>query len=122
MLQGLKECLQLPDGWCGEDSLAPTTQMVEDANAFMGMLPDTLPKPTISVCEDGEISLDWISIKLKACLAVGFEGDGSYSYAVRINGKTSPGVVDDPGLKELPEDIIEAAAIMMTGEIEDDNT
>lgn len=118
MLQGLKECLQLPDGWCGEDSLAPTSKTVEDANTFMGMLPDTLPKPTISVCEDGEISLDWISTKLKACLAVGFTGDGSYSYAVRINGKTSPGASEDHGLEKLPEDIAEAIKIMMTGEVE----
>ena len=120
MLQGLKECLLLKNGWYGEDSLAPTVKTIEDADTFMGMLPSAIPKPTVSVDEDGEISLDWVYTKLKAVIISSFRGQGTYSYAVSINGKISAGSVEDPGLEKLPEDIIEAVEIMITGETGDE--
>jgi len=76
-----------------------------DALTFIAKLPETVPVPTASGAEDGEVVLEWSSGDREA--VAGFEGDGCFGYALLKGGKFVPGrhegVLDE---RPLPEDLI----------------
>jgi hypothetical protein len=102
-IESLKE---IEDGWAGEDSISPTNSAIGDAITFIASLPHGLPTPSVTPASDGEIIIEWLFEAKKAVL--GFEGDGSFSYAMFINGKYRPGAEEGSVLKgQIPVDLLE---------------
>ncbi len=54
----LQNYTQLADGWCGEQTKAPTREQIATILPFLSCLPQELALPTISV-GDGTLHLTW---------------------------------------------------------------
>lgn len=71
----------LPDGWRGEGSFAPTELTLQESAELLlqisAEMPD-LPRPLISVDEEGFACLHWNTPSLLATISV--YGDGTYSF------------------------------------------
>lgn len=68
----------LEDNWDGEEGISPTRSAIDEALAFIELLPlrARLPRPMVS--GDGEVGFYW---KTDDCyIDVGFFGDGTISY------------------------------------------
>ena len=80
-LEKIESYAGLPDGWRGEGSFAPTEQTLQEAAELLlqisAEMPD-LPRPLISVDEEGFACLHWNSPSLLATVSV--YGDGTYSF------------------------------------------
>lgn len=76
--QAVRAFLAYPPGWDGQDAAMPSNKVVDDAIAFLRMLPLTTASPRPGLSNDGELSLFWQ--KNGVYIDVGFTGDGMYSY------------------------------------------
>jgi hypothetical protein len=80
-LEKIESYAGFPDGWRGEGSLAPTQQTLQETAELMlqisAEMPD-LPRPLISVDEEGFACLHWNRSSLLATISV--YGDGTYSF------------------------------------------
>lgn len=80
-LEQIESYAELPDGWRGEGSFAPTEQTLQEAAELLlqisAEMPD-LPRPLISVDEEGFACLHWNSSSLLATISV--YGDTTYSF------------------------------------------
>jgi hypothetical protein len=80
-LERIESYCGLQDGWRGEGSFAPTEQTLHEAIELLlqisAEMPD-LPRPMISVDEEGFACLHWNSSILLATFSV--YGDGTYSF------------------------------------------
>lgn len=105
-IRKIESLREIGDGWAGEDSVSPTDAAIGDALIFIATLPRGLPTPSVTSASDGEIIIEWLFEAKKAVL--GFEGDGSFSYAIFINGKYRPGIEEGSVLKgQIPADLLE---------------
>lgn len=100
-IEGLRERAPLRT----KEAVERLNNAVPDALKFVAKLPDTVPAPTVSAAEDGEVVLEWVLGPSQA--VAGFEGDGGFGYALLKNGKFAPGEhegeLDD---RPLPADLI----------------
>lgn len=80
-LEKIGSYVGLLDGWRGEGSFAPTEQTLQDTAELLlqisAEMPD-LPRPLISVDEEGFACLHWNTSSLSATISV--YGDGTYSF------------------------------------------
>jgi hypothetical protein len=80
-LEKIESYAGLQDGWRGEGSFAPTEQTLQEAAELLlqisAEMPD-LPRPLISMDEEGFACLHWNSSSLLATISV--YGDGTYSF------------------------------------------
>ncbi len=80
MLGAIRKLANLADGWDGDDSLAPSAGIVDDAVAVAQAWPSQLPMPTIGVDVDGHIVLDMIDTS--GLVVAGFDFIGRDRLAV----------------------------------------
>ncbi len=105
-IRKIESLREIEDGWAGEDSVSPTNAAIGDAITFIASLPHGLPTPSVTPASDGEIIIEWLFEAKKTVL--GFEGDGSFSYAMFINGKYRPGAEEGSVLKgQIPADLLD---------------
>jgi hypothetical protein len=97
---------QLPDDWDGEGGVAPSKEAIDDALAFIDLLPlnAKLPKPTVS--GDGEVGFYWKTGN--GYINVSFFGDGQITYY----GHAESNDMEVGGVKpfnrtSLPKDLLE---------------
>lgn len=96
----------LKDNWDGEEGISPARRAIDDALAFIELLPlrARLPRPMVS--GDGEVGFYW---KTDDCyIDVGFFGDGTISYY----GRSGPAELEARGQvpfnrHALPKDLLD---------------
>ena len=66
-----------------EDGFRPTRRAIEDALAFIDLLPATVLLPNVALAEDGEINFYWRSSGL--FIDVGFVGDGRMYFFANVD-------------------------------------
>lgn len=77
------------DGWDGEGSVAPSSQDVHEAIAFVEMLRPYLPLPGAMLSSEGQVGLYWNTPN--AYVDINFEDNGTISIYAR-NRETQPNV------------------------------
>lgn len=87
-----------------EPKIDPLLDSMKDAIAFIANLPADVTKPTVSASEDGEIFIQWKTVKGRALTT--FEGDGSYGYAMQVGPEFVPGKVRISSPIEKPSDLV----------------
>lgn len=97
----------LKPGWDGYGGKPPSQQAIDDAIAFLGLLPFDCPEPTVLPAGDGEIGFVWDIAD--AYIDVGFLGDRVLSYFARV-GRDSAEVFGDVPFsgRGIPRDLISA--------------
>jgi len=86
-----------------------------DAAKFFAKLSAKLPKPRISVAEDGEVVVEWIGHNGRA--VVDFEGDDHFGYALLRNGRFIAGQhAGDLQAPMLPPDLLQYLDELTTAE------
>jgi hypothetical protein len=96
----------LPDDWDGEGGLAPSKEAIDDALAFIDLLPlrAKLPKPTVS--GDGEVGFYWKTGN--GYINVSFFGDGQIIYyGHAVSNDMEVGGVKPYNRTSLPKDLLE---------------
>ncbi len=79
----------LKDNWDKEGALAPKTEAVDDALAFLQFKPSDVRFPYPEVGSEGEVGVYW-NIKKKDMFAeVLFKGDGKYEYYAVLGTPTN---------------------------------
>lgn len=91
----------LPEGWDGQDGMAPSKAAIDDALMFIDLLPLSAEAPQPMVSGEGEVGFFWRTEN--GFIDVSFMGDGIISYygrsdragievhrAVEYNGKALP--------------------------------
>lgn len=96
----------LRDDWDSEDGVAPSREAIDDALAFIRLIPlrATLPKPMVS--GDGEVGFYWKTDNVY--IDVGFYGDNQISYYARAKAENLE--VEGPkpySRKSIPKDLID---------------
>jgi hypothetical protein len=76
---------------------------ISDVQSFAGALPQDLKVPVMGASEYGDIALQWRANGMRAL--VSFEGDGSYGYALLVDGSVRPGKTAVKSASELPGDL-----------------
>jgi hypothetical protein len=109
-LEKIESYAGLPDGWRGEGSFAPTEQTLQEVAELLlqisAEMPD-LPRPLISVDEEGFVCLHWNSSSLLATISV--YGDGTYSFFSEGYGVVARSDSEPIGTV-LPQKLIESMA------------
>ena len=96
----------LEDNWDGEEGISPARSAIDDALAFIELLPlrARLPRPMVS--GDGEVGFYW---KTDDCYVdVGFFGDGMISYYGRSGRANQEARGPEPfNRRALPKDLLD---------------
>jgi hypothetical protein len=69
------------NSWDDEDGDRPSYQAFDDAEEFLGVIPDDSPKPSVYASGDAEVGFSWML--REGYIEVAFRGDGKIRYAVR---------------------------------------
>ncbi len=96
---------KLPQGWDGEGSVPPLAKALDDAKAFLDLLPPRAKLPRPIATADGEIELYWRTPT--GYIDIGFGGDETISYFARADGyPPRSGTVSFTG-KSIPKNLLE---------------
>lgn len=68
----------LPAGWDGQGSVTPTADAIDDALAFIDLIPLGIEQPEPMVAADGEVGFYWKT--RNSYIDVGFKGNETIAY------------------------------------------
>lgn len=85
-LDGLRD---LADGWSGTNSIAPSSEAIEEAKKVLINVieKNSLAVPTLRVVSDGEVNFYWNNEGFLIDMAFFGEGEYSYYYKNKLNGE-----------------------------------
>lgn len=95
---------ELRDGWEGDDSVAPARQAINEALAFIDLIPIGSAVPEPMVAADGEVGFYWNTGG--AYIDVSFRGTGQLSYYAKAGAFVAKDRLSTAGLKALPKDLL----------------
>lgn len=84
LLAELDELRDFQPGWDGLGSISPSADSIDDAIAFLELLPYGVATPDVTASADGEVGIYWNTSD--SYIDVGFKGDSRISYYASARG------------------------------------
>ncbi|MNF91786.1 hypothetical protein D3C84_744010 [compost metagenome] len=107
LLEKIRGLLTLSAGWDGYTAKVPVSGAIDDAEQFTSnLLPsDGFTLPTVTAASDGEVNFSWKNSL--GYIDLGFYGDQTYSYYVRLQNGEELLSDESPLSESLPTKVID---------------